>query len=159
MRDRATAGGRWAIYFTPRRETALGRFGRAWYEGGARALDGSPLDSETYRRLTARPRRYGFHATLKAPFRLVDTETETALSNALFDVAARFHPIEMPPLGVALIGGFLAVVPTEPSAQVNALAAACAVDLDRLRAPQTDDEYQRRMPERLSDRQRACLRA
>jgi len=139
---------------------ALARFGRAWYDDGPpRMADVNRLDLDAYKRLTARPRLYGFHATLKAPFRLAESMAQKALSNALTGIAARFQPIEMPSLKVALIGDFLALVPAQPTPQADALAAACAVELDQLRAPQTDAEYERRQPERLSERQRELLRS
>ena len=67
---------RYAIYFVPPAETEFFRFGSAvlgydCYTGASvgrpAALDAEP---EFWDRLTAEPRRYGFHATLKAPFTL-----------------------------------------------------------------------------------------
>ena len=57
-----------------------------------------------------------------------------------------------------MINGFLALISTEPNAQIRALAAACTIDLDRFRAPQTTADYERRRPERLSSRQQDLLR-
>ena len=70
------AGPRFAIYFVPPAGTALYRFGAAvlgydCYTGeDVERLRDSGLTQAEWAALTAEPRRYGFHATLKAPFRL-----------------------------------------------------------------------------------------
>src|SRR5229473_956510 len=62
--------GRYAIYFSPEDATALGRFGRQWL-GGADARAAVPgFSLDRLAEITAEPRRYGFHATLKPPFAL-----------------------------------------------------------------------------------------
>ncbi|TVQ39233.1 MAG: hypothetical protein EA356_01915, partial [Geminicoccaceae bacterium] len=69
---------RQAIYFAPAPTTDLHRFASAWL--GRDAYTGEVLSqplvegirAERLHALTASPRRYGFHATLKAPFRLAD---------------------------------------------------------------------------------------
>ncbi len=60
---------------------------------------------------THEPRRYGFHGTLKAPFRLAEGADETDLFAALARFAAGHHPFELPPLEVRQIGTFIALVP------------------------------------------------
>ena len=150
---------RWAIYFTPRGDTALGRFGRAWFDDDPPRPGGANQpEPETHRRLTARPKQYGFHATLKAPFRLADPGSDTELAAAVAEIAARFQPIEMAPLSVGLVGDFLALLAAGPTAELDALAATCTTDLDRFRAPLSEADVQRRRPNALSSRQRELLR-
>src|SRR6266436_2078374 len=73
---------RYAIYFVPAPDTALYRFGAGalgydCFTGADMAtLDTLPVDAGAWRELTREPRRYGFHATLKAPFRLAEGRTE-----------------------------------------------------------------------------------
>src|ERR1700681_4734773 len=70
------AGPRFAIYFVPAADTALYRFGAAvlgydCYTGaGVDRLRDVGLTEAEWAALTAEPRTYGFHATLKAPFQL-----------------------------------------------------------------------------------------
>ena len=79
---------RYAIYFTPPPGSDLHRFGSAVL--GYDCVTGAKLtppadiavDAEEWRRLTEEPRRYGFHATLKAPFRLAPGTTEAGLIDA-----------------------------------------------------------------------------
>ena len=78
---------RQAIYFAPPAGSPLARFGAAWLgwdpEAGAEVEDlpvaGLPLPREA---LVAAPRRYGFHATLKPPFRLAAGRDAAGLDEA-----------------------------------------------------------------------------
>lgn len=142
----------------PGPDTALARFGELWF-GAATDHDHVPpeIEPDVRERLIARPRRYGFHATLKAPFRLAASETERTLSDAVASLAERFHRFELPPLSVRSIGGFIALTLDRPCPETQALADACTMELDRFRAPLSPAERQRRRPERLTRRQREFL--
>src|SRR5436305_13777759 len=92
---------RYAIYFTLPSDSALGRFGAGMlgYDcaSGADvaqpAIDGIAPDALAS--LTAEPRRYGFHATLSAPFRLGERSEADLLA-----AAAAFAKTRTPaPLG------------------------------------------------------------
>ena len=69
---------RYAVYYAPAADSALWRFGSATL--GYDALTGEDLpfavppgcDLALWPAFTEEPRRYGFHATLKAPFELAD---------------------------------------------------------------------------------------
>jgi hypothetical protein len=58
---------------------------------------------------------------------------------------------------VRRLGGFIAIVPSEPSAALADLAAATVSALDAFRAPPSEAELARRRKARLSDRQEALL--
>lgn len=107
--------------------------------------------------ITRDPRKYGFHGTIKPPFRLADGVDLAALHGAMADLCARLSPVELPGLRLKNLDGFLALVPEGDAAALRALAAAVVEDLDPLRAPLTADEIARRRPERLSLRQREQL--
>ena len=84
------------------------------------------LDPQTWRTMTDEPRRYGFHATLKAPFRPAAGCDETQLTRAFFDFARRGHsPIHIAS-EIRLLNSFTAIVPRERSAPLAALADRCA---------------------------------
>ena len=78
---------RHAIYFAAPAGSALARFGAEWLgwdpEAGERrgdfSLPGLPLPRAE---LVEAPRRYGFHATLKPPFRLAEGRGEEGLDAA-----------------------------------------------------------------------------
>jgi putative phosphonate metabolism protein len=139
---------RQAIYFAPPAGSLLARFGAAWLgwdpEAGAEvaglAVAGLPLGREA---LVAAPRRYGFHATLKPPFRLAAGRDAAGLDAEAAALAAEHAPFELR-LGLGWLGGFLALVPAEEPSGLAALAAACVAALDGFRAPSGPEELARR---------------
>ena len=107
--------------------------------------------------ITAPPRRYGFHGTIKAPFRLADTARAAALHEAGQALCAELPPVTLPGLSLHRIGGFLALVPDGDTGPLGALAAAVVDRLDGFRAALSADEIARRGPDRLTPRQRMHL--
>jgi putative phosphonate metabolism protein len=157
------AGPRFAIYFVPAAGTALYRFGTAvlgydCYTGeGVERLRGVGLTPAEWATLTAEPRKYGFHATLKAPFRL---RAELDHADLLADMRALAASIStLPTLEpvVELIAGFVAIVPAIPSPALDQLAADCVTAFERFRLPMTAQERERRLAAGLSPRQAANL--
>jgi hypothetical protein len=134
-----------AIYWAPRLDDALHALGSAWLgrdaETGA-TLPQPGLPGLDITALTADARIYGLHGTLKAPFRL---RTDwAALHDAAMALAARTRPFALPPLRLAEHHGFLALLESEPSAELRALCDACVTELDAHRAPPTEAEIARR---------------
>ena len=107
--------------------------------------------------ITAMPRRYGFHGTVKPPFRLSVGSTATGLHAALQTLCTTLSPLALPGLALHRIGGFVALMPEGDTGSLAALAARVVADLDGFRAPPDAAEIARRRPERLSARQRAHL--
>lgn len=151
---------RYAIYFTPPSNDALLKVAANWL--GRNAFSGEPVKMPAIRSLatdeisllTEEPRRYGFHATMKAPFRLDEEHTENDMLSALMHFASSASPVIIPRLKLHAIGPFFALVPEEPVAELNQLANDVVVAFDRFRAPLTEAEIAKRRPERLSDAQR-----
>jgi len=154
---------RYALYAVPRPETALARFGAAWLgwdiEKGecVEAVKRAGLPVELHRAITAEPRRYGFHGTLKAPFRLVEGTSETELIAAVAEFAARREQLAPIPLRLATLGGFIALIPAESAPALHGLAASAVEELDRFRAPLTESELARRNKAPLTLPQQALL--
>ncbi len=98
--------------------------------------------------LTATPRKYGFHATLKPPFRLAETSSRARLEADLAALAARLAPVVLPGLELAELGGFLALVPegrTDAGTEaLRELAAHLVRGLDHHRAAPGTAELARR---------------
>lgn len=154
---------RYALYFTPAEEDPLARAAVDWL--GRDAATGettSPpavpgLRSDELAAITAEPRRYGFHATLKAPFRLRDGEAEASLIAAMRAFCAGEQPFAIPRLTLSRIGPFFALVPAEPDVRLDAFAAAVVEAFEPFRAPLSEAEIARRRPDRLSEAQRDNL--
>ncbi|PSJ65318.1 DUF1045 domain-containing protein [Kumtagia ephedrae] len=153
---------RHALYFTPEPDDALTRAAQSWLGRSAFAVEtvASPapagFTTDEFRRVTGEPRRYGFHATLVAPFRPREGLSREALTDAADSFAQRCAPFTIPALAITRIGGFFALTPTE-SDRVAALASAAVDHFNDLRAPLAAADIERRRPDRLSERQRAYL--
>jgi putative phosphonate metabolism protein len=117
-------------------------------------LPGLPL---TVAEITATPRIYGFHGTVKPPFRLAPGTDAAGLHRAAAALCARLAPVTLPGLGLHRLGGFVALTPEGDATPLAALAAEAVAVLDPFRAPPTAAEIARRRPDRLTDRQRAHL--
>jgi putative phosphonate metabolism protein len=139
---------RHAIYFAPPAGSALARFGAAWLGWDAEAgtevagleVAGLPVPREA---LAAAPRRYGFHATLKPPFRLAEGCDPAGLDAAAAALAAEAEAFALR-LRLGWPGGFLALVPEAAPAALAALERACVIGLDGFRAPSREEELARR---------------
>ena len=152
-------GPRYAIYFVPAAACKLYRYGSSIL--GYDCYTGKPVDfpeefgndAVNWNELTAPPRRYGFHATLKAPFRLSPSCTEQQLVNALRSFAGLGHAIHAFAPAVRLLDGFFAVMPLKSEASLDALAASCTTIFDAYRAPMSPRERARRIALGLSQSQ------
>ncbi|MCA4132577.1 DUF1045 domain-containing protein [Arthrobacter sp. M4] len=108
-------------------------------------------------RITADARRYGFHATLKAPFRLASGYGIDDLAAATARLASSMPPVTIPRLTISRINWFYAITPGEEAPGLDTLATTVVTELDSFRAPPSADEIARRKPDTLTDRQRALL--
>ncbi|MEO8530520.1 MAG: DUF1045 domain-containing protein, partial [Deltaproteobacteria bacterium] len=118
------------------------------------ALDGLP---RAVSELTQAPHKYGFHGTLKAPFRLADGVDEAQLRAGCEALAASLAPFVIGEMQVARIGGFIALVPLIESPALAGFAIKIVQGLDQFRAPLNAREIAKRNPDRLSERQRDNL--
>jgi hypothetical protein len=150
---------RYAIYFVPAPDTALYRFGAAalgydCFTGADIApLDALPVDAGAWRELTREPRRYGFHATLKAPFRLAARRTEAELIGEFVEFSATIDSAPAIEPAVCLLQHFVAIVPVTVGAGLDRLAASCVEHFDGFRAPLTSADRSRRLAAHLTARQ------
>jgi hypothetical protein len=156
---------RYAVYLAPPPESALWRFGTAVV--GRDAASGEPrlgfapdgFDAAEWRNMTTEPRRYGFHATIKAPFRLADGANRSELSDALAELAQQSRPFAAGRLAVSTLafGGasaFVALTPPAPTPEIAQLEERVVRGLDPFRAPLNETERSRRDPAPLTERQR-----
>ena len=134
----------------------LAGFGARWL--GWDAAAGQSVPAKTPGAWTEPARRYGFHATIKAPFRLAEDVAPDALAQALQSLAATLPPVDLPDgLQLAALDGFLALIPVPQPMALTNMAAAVVRGLDDFRAPLTDADIARRRPETLTPKERANL--
>jgi putative phosphonate metabolism protein len=154
---------RLAVFFAPPPEHPLWKAAALWLGRDAVTGEtfaqpgGEGFSDRDIRELTAAPRRYGFHATLQAPFHLADGCGAEDVERELDAACRELQPVPLWRLGVTRIGSFFALTPTGLSEQVNALAGDIVRRFDRFRAPPSAAEVARRQPERLSPSQRRNL--
>lgn len=154
---------RYAIYYLPDPETDIAALGARWLgrdiETGRRLS--IPADAGTeadaHERLVAVPRRYGFHATLKAPFRLAEGRSRDGLVAAFRDYARSISPVRVPVLSLARLRRFFALVPAVKDEELQMLASDAEHHFEPFRAPLTQEEFERRRAGGLSDRQNRHL--
>lgn len=153
---------RYAVYYAPPPTSPLWRKASAWLGRDAytgEALDRpalSGLEDLDFDALTADPRGYGFHATLKAPFELAADATE----DELLAFAGRFaadRPAFEAEIAPAALGAFLAFRPVGASPTIAALAADCVRAFDPFRAPLSEFDLARRRRAPLTPEQDAQL--
>ena len=138
---------RYALYYAPEPDDPLLEAGNAWLgrdpqTGTAITQPAFSLPAPIQAAHTQSARRYGFHATLKAPFSL--RTDEIALRADLAKLAARLRPFTLPALAVTRLDGFIALCPTQPAPALRCLAARCVIALDAHRAPFSATDFARR---------------
>lgn len=139
---------RYALYFAPQSTHPLWRAGCDWLGrdalSGANTQPAAHADIPALERLTSAPRRYGFHATIKAPFALTPGITVQDLSVALTGYARTQRTFAMPPLKVALLDTFLALVPDAHAPQLTRVEREVVTQFDAFRAAMTETDLKQR---------------
>lgn len=154
---------RYAIYFTPQQHDPLTDAAARWLGRDAFSGETFPLSKlgelsrDEITELTTDPRRYGFHATLKAPFGLAPGKTEKELLDALEAFCAKTKPFDIPKVILGQIGALFAVVPDRVYPELQSFAASIVESFEPFRAPLSEADIARRKPERLTAAQQDNL--
>ena len=132
---------RFAIYYAPAHDSALGQAAETW------------LAQPDVQAISASARRYGFHATIKAPMVLADGMDRTALEMALTEFASAHAPVSLGRLVPTPLEGFLALTAPPQPQPLTDFAATVVAAFERFRAPLSADERARRLKAPLTARQ------
>jgi putative phosphonate metabolism protein len=158
-----SADARFAVYYAPSVESAWWRAGSTWLGRDAQSgLPCVPPQPDGLQRplaaLTDAPRRYGWHGTLVAPFRLAPGVSPDDMLASTRAWAATQHPFVLP-MEAATLGDFVALRPADQQgeARIRALAGSALQSLGALRAKPAAADLTRRLAAPLSERQRALL--
>jgi hypothetical protein len=130
---------RFAIYFAPARDSLLWQRACDW-------LARPDLDP-----LTISARKYGFHATLKAPMTLA--RDRVAFDAAIAAFAGAHRPVTLSGLAPRLLDGFLALTTESQPAPLTDFAADVVDAFEPFREPLSDSERARRLKAPLTPRQ------
>lgn len=154
---------RYALYFAPSPDSA-------WWQTASRWLGRDPMGTHAVHQLglttlpamlmqelTKSAARYGFHATIKAPFQLVEGMEEQHLERMASAFCALQPALPLDDLVVKPMGDFLALRPAARRDDINALAMRCVSYFDPLRAAPDAAYLAKRRHIGLSERQEALL--
>lgn len=146
---------RYALYYAPDADSPLWQRASRWL--GRDAATGEDVaqhvpegfDAAAFAASTADPRHYGFHATLKAPFRLADDSSEGELLAAAEEFA-RARGAFSAAIAPQILGHFIAFRLVGASPEMQALHEGCVCEFDNFRAPPSTAELERRRKAKLS---------
>lgn len=158
-----SADARFAVYYAPARTSAWWQAGCEWLGGdvetGVAYTAPQPSTvARTIADLTKAPRRYGWHGTLVAPFRLADGVTSRDALNEARHWASEQQAFVLP-VEAATLGDFVALRPADERGEsgMRALASGALRALNSLRATPGAADMARRLAAPLTERQRALL--
>jgi len=140
---------RYAIYYAPPTTSTLWQRASSWLGRDAIGDDAVPqprfakLSDIDFAAITADPRHYGFHATLKAPFTLASGRSENELMDAVSAFAAQRSVFRGDIVPQAL-GRFIAFRMKGASSDMDTLHAHCVRAFEPFRAPLSDADLARR---------------
>lgn len=153
---------RFAIYYAPSVTSPLWDRAASWLgrDPASGELLAGPLAGIERAQLLNRTQsagRYGFHATIKPPMTLADGTDVAGLRSALVAFARGVEPVEIGPLVLADLDGFLALVPEAQSSDLTGFAARVVETFEPFRAPLTEKERAARLTSGLTTDQQALL--
>ena len=146
---------RFAIYFAPEIGSNLHTIGSQWL--GRDSSSGKSIkqpnikgiSSNYFYKVTKNPRVYGFHATLKAPFRLNKEFTLKDLCSQIQRSSTLSKPFSIN-LKVQKLGNFIALMMNPNEQKMQNLASQLVENLDQFRAPLHQKEIDKRRMSNLT---------
>ncbi|MDY8109902.1 DUF1045 domain-containing protein [Fulvimarina sp. 2208YS6-2-32] len=148
---------RLALYYTPEADDPFAKAGADWL--GRNAYTGETWPSAIADVHLSSARRYGFHATIRAPFGPVPGCDPAELEAVLSNFCRAQSPVVIDRLMLARLGRFLALVPQKQPDHLRDLQLGVLRTFERFRRPLNPDEVARRNPAGLTERQRHYLDA
>lgn len=147
-----------AIFYAPGSQTPLANFGAQWLGWDVEhakgvphpQIDGLPEPIET---LVATPQKYGFHGTLKAPFRLHENQTLDGLRAAMKAFSEQHRKFFIGQMKVAKLGSFVAIIQENSSNEFANFASNIVTHFEDYRAPLRDEDIAKRRKAKLTPRQ------
>lgn len=148
---------RFALYYAPSEDSLLWERAQIWLGAASGRTDGPALPVTERLPLVRSARRYGFHATIKAPMPLRAGQSRESLTEAVERFTARLKPVEIGLLVIKELKGFLALVPEVQGEALTAFAQTVVEAFEGFRAPMTAEDRARRLQSGLSTRQTELL--
>ncbi len=146
---------RMAVYFVPHSCPSLMKAAAQWL--GGKEVNIASIPATELDTLLQAPNHYGFHATIKPPFRLNNGYALHDVENELAAFVKEVQPFVLPPLELARINNFFCLRLKSKSGALQSLAAETVQRLDHFRRPAEEQELARRRAAGLSERQEQLL--
>lgn len=153
---------RFALYYSPRPHTAFAEAASTWLgrdheNRNCPRIKTKTLGRERFPELTRAPFHYGFHGTLKPPFRLHDATSKELLCEELDHFCNQRSPFILEGLEIGWIGKFLCLRPVKSSDKMNKLARDAVRQFDSFREDMSFTELKKRRTQGLTPQQDALL--
>lgn len=153
---------RFALYYAPQSGTPLFKAAATWlgrdnFNFDYEQLRPQGLSSDRFYEVTRAPFHYGFHGTLKPPFRLHKSVEEKQIFDELKSFCQGRRSFYIDALKVGWIGKFLCLQPAQPVKQLNSLAGEAVRQFDRFRSEPSQAELEKRRNAGLSPAQEQLL--
>lgn len=155
---------RYAIYYTPPRNSRLESAGIHWLGRTPLRYGQPPHDipegffKQEYYKIIEAPRWYGFHGTIRAPFELAKHVTPKTFVEEIRNICASHTPFKLSGLSISCFGGFLALTPATACPELLKLHSDLIRRLDHLRPQLSRFDLKRHLDKQLSERQERLLR-
>ena len=154
---------RLAIYYTPHPDSEMALSASVWLgrdvygkkSSELVAIDG--LSALRRLQLVSTPAHYGFHATIKPPFQLLEQKSVQSLKQRLLQFAGGWQSLVLPPLEVSFMHDFFCLRPIVPCPPLTNLAAEAIHFFDDFGIPPSEEELEKRREAGLSSRQESLL--
>ncbi|KAE9628591.1 DUF1045 domain-containing protein [Parasedimentitalea maritima] len=146
---------RYAIFYTPP-PGPLAEFAASWLGWDSETATAVPhpaIAGVDVSNVTATPRKYGFHGTLKAPFHLNPACSADELKAAIAVFSATQAPVVLDAFQLRQDHGFVALRPQKHTAMLREFASKVVREFDQFRAALTELDIARRRQAELTDRQ------
>ena len=154
-----------AIYYAPDTLSSAWQMGSKWLGRNAATAQQLPqpaadgIAKEVLTELTSHPRRYGWHATLKAPFQLAPGHTLSTLRTGVQQFCQGRKPFDLAAWDMSTMDGFVSLRPVHSPPELAQLAADCVQQLHCFAAPLSETALARRRLAPLSLEEDALLLA
>ncbi|WP_162653474.1 DUF1045 domain-containing protein [Lentilitoribacter sp. Alg239-R112] len=153
-----TTYNRLAIFYAPASKSPLAQFGSKWLGWDVeKASNAKHPDIQSLPApipdIVATPQKYGFHGTLKAPFKLNPTKSCDELRTALQTFCKNTPKFTIGKMKVAQLGNFVAIIQKNQSMELRNLAATIVEHFEEFRAPLGESDIVKRRRANLTQRQ------
>ena len=141
---------RFALYYAPAITHPLWLRAARWLGRDPAGTAGAPaevpgIDTAYRLKISDSARRYGFHATLKAPMGLAPGVTRAELEAELVRFASGAPQAQIGRLKIANLDGFVALIPAVQGDELTHLAASIVTEFEPFRAPMSAAGREKRL--------------